>query len=530
MTFFEVMGAIVAFYAILYVSAFAHELGHAMAGRAAGFVVTSFGLGTARPFCVVPVGGMRVYFALVQPFQGIAFVYMTQLFPSKGRVIFFTAGGILANGALALVSLGIWAIFGNIGWLVVAGVNGLLAVVSLMPFQVRIGKASMRTDGALILQVLRSGSIAAPSAMLIQTVEALRRFWLSIGDTLILRVYLLSAACAWSDLGDAERAELLYAEAETLQGPVPPALLASSAITGAAISLQTGRLDDLSRFLDTAESAWRSIGDEAGLFLIELYRAQEKIQRGDVNGASVELDALTSNPLAVHHPELGVSTLAVRLSAAIVEADEATVDRLRVQYDSVRRTSPSVSRDLRVYRAVARFRSARGDHAGAEPLYRQALASASEIAASFGDTAQLGGFQQTRTDLLADARQCFTALGKDDDAERLTLAVVDTIAAARLRDARFRRDGLWIMVLNLVCAALSSMVAVHSHSVACFTLAALLVVFTFLGGLLLAIDPILSRLFPGARRSVGARTLLLACLPWVAAVVVWILASIELPP
>src|SRR5438270_7476846 len=44
--------ALLALYPILYVSAFARELGHALLGRWSGFLVTAFGLGTGRPFWV----------------------------------------------------------------------------------------------------------------------------------------------------------------------------------------------------------------------------------------------------------------------------------------------------------------------------------------------------------------------------------------------------------------------------------------------------------------------------------------------
>ena len=38
---------------LFYVSIFAHELGHALAGWAMGFTITSFGLGIGRPFAVL---------------------------------------------------------------------------------------------------------------------------------------------------------------------------------------------------------------------------------------------------------------------------------------------------------------------------------------------------------------------------------------------------------------------------------------------------------------------------------------------
>ena len=45
--------ALCALLPILYVSAFAHELGHAVMAHAIGFAVTSFGLGVGRPFAAL---------------------------------------------------------------------------------------------------------------------------------------------------------------------------------------------------------------------------------------------------------------------------------------------------------------------------------------------------------------------------------------------------------------------------------------------------------------------------------------------
>jgi len=57
---------------MLYVSIFVHEAGHVLLGRAVGFVVTSFGLGLAHPWVVIPcvpslvqVGSTEVAFSKI---------------------------------------------------------------------------------------------------------------------------------------------------------------------------------------------------------------------------------------------------------------------------------------------------------------------------------------------------------------------------------------------------------------------------------------------------------------------------------
>ena len=145
---------ILAAFPVYYASIFAHELGHAVAGRLAGFVVTSFGMGTARPVCVVTVCGVRVYFCPGPMTQGITFAFIPQLYPSKAASVGFAAAGIVANGLLAALSLALlwrWLPWGGSVWPVVAALNGLLQFASLIPIRVRIGKAPLRTDGAALI-------------------------------------------------------------------------------------------------------------------------------------------------------------------------------------------------------------------------------------------------------------------------------------------------------------------------------------------------------------------------------------------
>ena len=56
--------------AIIYVSGFLHELGHAVCASLSGAEVTSFGMGIGRPFWVGTWRGGRVYLGRRKPFQG----------------------------------------------------------------------------------------------------------------------------------------------------------------------------------------------------------------------------------------------------------------------------------------------------------------------------------------------------------------------------------------------------------------------------------------------------------------------------
>ncbi len=82
-----------------------HEAGHALIGMALGFVVTSVGLGTARPLLIIPMGRTRLYLNLSQPFQGITFAFLPRPHPDRRRMAAFVSGGIAANALFAAASL-----------------------------------------------------------------------------------------------------------------------------------------------------------------------------------------------------------------------------------------------------------------------------------------------------------------------------------------------------------------------------------------------------------------------------------------
>ncbi len=243
--------------AVLYVSCFAHELGHALLGRMAGYVVTSFGLGTARPWCVVRIGGTRAYLSLVRPFQGIAFSCMPHREPSRREQAVSMAGGIVANELLALVGLGLWLAQGGVFWATVAWVNGVLGAASLIPIQCRVGKAMMQSDGWQLVRIWRLGSTAIPAPLTIQVLNAFRPLWTATGDTLALHVYLVGSAEAWACLGDVGRAEALLAEMESLACADVPGLAAVGSLVRAVVAIEAGRLAEAAADLDAAEAGYR---------------------------------------------------------------------------------------------------------------------------------------------------------------------------------------------------------------------------------------------------------------------------------
>jgi hypothetical protein len=520
------------FVAVVYVSIFVHELGHAVCGRAAGFWVSSFGLGTARPWCVFPAGRMRIYFALVRPFQGITFATMPHRDSSRSRQLLFGAGGIIANGLLALVALGIELVSGSEFWLIVAFVNGYLSGINLVPLRVRIGKATVRSDGMLLLRIWWSGSIPTPAPMIIQTLSTFRRLWTAIGDTVTLRVYLLVAAESWAYLNEPDRASELFAEAESLPRPDVPGMAALEMLTRAEVDIQAGHLSEAEAALAMADVEYRAIGHEGGQLVTTMLRARIRRLRGDAGGAFDDLQTLAARPIAAQRPELGALVFAEWLLAAIERDDSEAVATLVEGYERSRVIHPSATRDLAIYTALARSRVPSEDWAGAGSSYRRVVEAVASLAAAWNDATERTRFLESRSALLHEAREAILRSGEDPaTVDRLIRkATPPNPADLEARDRRLRRIGYRLLLANLAFVAGAIWLAT---SVGFETLGPLIVVplavalFTAVGIVYLAFDQTVGRLVPTLRRSGGAVLLLVGCLPWLSGIVGLLLALID---
>src|SRR5258708_827310 len=92
----EALLLVLAVVPVFYGAALVHEFGHFLAGRLVGLPVTSFGLGTARPFFAASLGETRFYLARSRPFQGITFFFLEPIYPSRAQYLLILSGGILA--------------------------------------------------------------------------------------------------------------------------------------------------------------------------------------------------------------------------------------------------------------------------------------------------------------------------------------------------------------------------------------------------------------------------------------------------
>jgi tetratricopeptide (TPR) repeat protein len=457
------------------------------------------------------MGRTRFYLGLVQPLQGVTFAFLPRPYPDRRRLAAFVAGGIAANASCTAASLGL-ALYLPTGrlaalFLIFAAANALLAIGSLIPVRLRVGGAMLRSDGRLLLQLLRTGSWEQPPPDVIQTARGCRRLWRAVGDRMMDRLYTLSAALSWIELGSTEKAESLYNEAVAIDA-AHPYIDWLEAVARTSLALARGEVSEARAALSRAEVLGDATGAE-GRCLVALLRASLLEGEGRPGESLAAFEALSADPAARRRPELGLSALTGRLRAACAGGDPSALPELRARYETERRRRPSDVRDLHTYRALARCASSRG--ADARDDYRRALTAMASLAAMWRDAQDRTAFADAQRDLIEEARQ---SLGAEGVAPFLETPQADQAAPA-VNEA-WRRWSSRLMLINLVSVALLAplAMAIRPHGPLVLFLAVLLVLFTFLGGVCLLFDFTVGKLLPSMKRLTDVILLSLAVMPW----------------
>jgi tetratricopeptide (TPR) repeat protein len=520
----EPLPALVALLPVIYFSHFAHELGHALMAWGCGFRVGSFGLGLARPFWVKTWWGAQVFLCRSRPFQGITFFVFPRIFPARLRLAGVLAGGVFFNALVAVAALGLleFCPWGKSGWMVAVCYNGLIAIVNLLPFRFRIGSLLWQSDGALMIQVLRRGYLTWSAPHLIQQTTDLRHLWQSIRDFSTLSMHLYQSANAWSDLGEFEQAEQLCKEAESLPLEHSRFSRAYGALLRGIIASNRGKFEESGQALAEAQQGFQLLNDEAGLFLVEVERAGRLFHQGNAAEARTLLGSLLSHPGLATHRVLHNTLAEARLCVCSPTTPTTEVEELREEYEILSGKQPSMSRDLRVYSALARLYARQENWERAEWAYQRALKAAIGLDQEFTTAPARERFRLAQAGLLTEARTCLLQRGKSEEAGRLDSLFPSWEEAQRRateaqekRTRRALRLGMVIVVINLVCVlVLLTASPLKEIGPLRGSLVAALGIYCCLGGLYGAFYGIIGRKIAACRRSKGTVILLLALLPW----------------
>jgi hypothetical protein len=403
---------LLALYPVYYLSCFVHEVGHAVMAWLTGYTVGSFGLGTANPFWVANCWGTRVYCCRTRPLQGMTFVFHEQLYPSRWQEVGWLAGGVLAHGVLATAALTLW--WNSTGWpglwLVAATLNGLLVAVNLLPYSFRVGKFSLRSDGALLFDTVRWGGEDPSPLAIIRMVKGLRGLWRSVGDLRTLRLYLLAAAQAELDLGVVTQADRLWREAEELPALQSRCGQAYGALVRCLMAIATGNVQAGRQALEAARKQFDAAQHEVGLVLVALAEVELLLAEGNARGAVPVLEGLAHQPVLARRRQLREALFLVRLSVAAALPDPAAVEDLRAAYLAARRAR-TLTRDLHFYRTLAGYYTARAEWSEAAEAYRGALAAAAQLYLALADPEEQGWFREAQAPWVAEAERCLQRLG-----------------------------------------------------------------------------------------------------------------------
>jgi hypothetical protein len=531
--------ALLAFVPIRYGSFFLHELGHAVAGYLAGMEVTSFGMGTGRPFWVGRWRGVRVYLCRERPFQGLTFFGDPAILPRRWPMIWALSGGILAHVLLTVVALALWhgLPWGWPVWAEAAGLNALYAVVNLCPFASRVGGMHFSSDGSQILQTLRYGDTRTSAPRALAALRQLRSLWEATGDLRGLQNDFLGAGLTWHGLGDNEQAGQLLDQAAALPVAPPPPF---AALLTAGRGLAADRLEAGVAALDEAEGAFRRLNHSGGLLLTAWWRAGWWLGQGEAARAVETLDALASDPLVVRRLVLRDSLLAERVQARAALGDSDGVERLLNDYETLPAARRSRTGDLHVYRSLGRFFLGRGDEARAVAAYRKALSALRQLDEALGEGPDRERFRACQAALVAEAQGCLRQAGQAEEADKLAAFFPNEedfrrqrLEARRVRDRSLLRWGLRLTLFNLFCAGLLLGVGVWTMlaqvvpkqgglrdavvigwAILLWLLVGYLSVTLVYGALVGAVG----HWRPSARRGAGRTVLWLALFPWATAV------------
>jgi len=498
----------------VYLGVMIHEIGHALTGKVFGFVITSFGLGTAGPFLILPIGRTRFYLGLIQPFQGLTFAFLPRPFTDRIRLAAYVSGGIAANAlcmaaALCLtvyLPLGMPSIFLGI----FAAANALIAIVSLIPVHFRVGGTILRSDGKFLLEILRT-DYQNSSIEDIQFVQGCRRLWRAVGDRMMERLCTLNAALSWLELGSPTKCESLLAEAADLNAS-HPYIDWLEGVTRANLALFRQEPSEVSLTLIQAVSCDENAGAEAR-YLLDLLRACQLHNEGRHAEAMAALGSLSEDLISRTRPELGMLALIGQLRAACAAGDEAAVSALLARYKASRVSLRSHVRDLHVYSASARFSRTRGLNASED--YYHALKAVGALSAEWRDSQDRDAFIDAQRTLIEEANQ---VLGSE-----ITAKLIEGIgtpqsehALPALKDPR-RWWAYRLMWINLMSTATFVLFipSIRPRGEPVLSLAIHLVLYTFLGAIYLLFDFGVSKRLPELKRLSGEILLTLALMPWI---------------
>ena len=412
-----------------YFSLFVHEAGHAFFGWRGGYRITSFGLGTGKPLLVHNWRGIRVF--LCRNFgNGLTFAVCPQLLPARNQRLLFLAGGLIANGAVMVAGLALAFLFpdeSELGFAIVA-VNGSL-LINAFPFQAKMEKILVNSDGAQMLALLRGQQNDALPGMVIRHTATVIPLLTVIGDANSLYEYLIAEANAYAQCGDKQTATRLYEHALGLPMPAWAFRRAHALLVESTLASLRGEEQARSAALDRAAQQFGDLDNEVGAWLTGVSQA-EILLKSQPDAACQALTRLADAPVVRRHKTLQRHIELLQLQAA-VEVGSEDISRLFSAYEATRKRGSSTVGEANVCGAMAQWAERNGNWQKAETYRRRALQAVITIYRACPDVKIRAAFAESQSDFIAAMQNCLRHTGKTEEAEKLSGAFSDIDIATR---------------------------------------------------------------------------------------------------
>jgi hypothetical protein len=475
-----------------------------------------------------------IYFCVRHPWHGFTFVLFPTFASNKRKLLAFTAGGIAANFALASISLlAAISLPGRLFWGMVALINAYFALVNALPLKHVSPRVRIGNDGDQLLRIWR-GRGAVSSIPTIQTIHDLRELWQAIGDRRAESAFLTTAAAIWDGLGHQEHAQALLADARLVLPELPAKAQVLAELLDAAEHERVGRFDAAALVYEKLHREFAKAADADGMFTVQCQQAVLAACRGDTETAERLLPGLENDPLLVEQPALAIVVLTALLKLPSHSTTSGRIARLRNIIETGQRP---IELDWNYYRLLT-----------AHHIACQAWSAAEETALAAWKTTLVihdmlpaedrARFERCLGPFREMTRSLLQRIGKVADGEQMGDYFVAAAAnwrrhlaeeqasKVRRRDDRFRIAGSLLTMVNALVLAVSAAALLLSPTMDGPNATMILSVVVFLqvpcvAASLIYLKPGLLTRFAGPthQECAGTMALMLAVLPWAAAIV-----------
>lgn len=279
-------------------SIFVHELGHALVGRWSGMSVTSFGVGSSRPFVRWRWWGIRVYLCRNLWWGGLTYYLPPTLFGSRTARILTLAGGLLFN--LLFVGLGVlaWWLFPGARMVLsfLVGINLLLFLTASWPYKVKLSGGVLLSDGAQIINQLQGKLPDISATQGIESAYFLSKLFSDAGDHLGALAQDVALAYYWIALGDIKGSRERWQQMEPESLEALGSAKAIYLLLWQALAIEEQHFDEARQALEALHeeiAAWDEPDPDA-LWLVQMLEVELLLESDAFPQAEAKLTSIES--------------------------------------------------------------------------------------------------------------------------------------------------------------------------------------------------------------------------------------------